>query len=137
MNKPFSSSLFYNNDALARNVIKRYYFNKGIKLFDNPDKYGIDLFNKDFKIEVQIVNIWKRGNYPFKTIHLTTRKEKFIKKGVLFYMISNNLKKAIEIKAENINTENIIFKKNKYSNNEMEAFFEIPLKKTKCIDLII
>lgn len=94
--------------SLIEKLIKKGHINE-VKIKENPDKYGIDLLVLDKVteevigyIEVEQSYKWGREPYPYKTIRLPERKEKWLKaenlpygdKQVLFVMINNDFTKA-------------------------------------------
>lgn len=94
--------------ALIEKLIKRGHINQ-VKIKENPDKYGIDLLVLDNiteevigYIEVEQSYKWGREVYPYKTIRLPERKEKWLiaknlphgDKQVLFVMVNNDFTKA-------------------------------------------
>lgn len=80
--KTFQQSLHDENDIPARETVKRFYSHIGYDLKDNPDKYGIDLIDKDgiLSVEVERRLVWEGGEFPFSDVNFLHRKEKFFVK---------------------------------------------------------
>jgi hypothetical protein len=77
--KPFDKSLHDQNDLPAREVVKEWYGRIGIRLIDNPDKYGVDLITEDDSlcVEVERRMVWNTEEFPFADVNFLQRKVKF------------------------------------------------------------
>jgi hypothetical protein len=84
--KPFNQQLFDENDPESREIVRELYmwFNKSTKIIDNPNRYGVDLLQynligKPYRaIEVERRSWWRGERFPFDTIHIPTRKIKYV-----------------------------------------------------------
>lgn len=87
--KPFNKSLHAKNDPKSRRLVQAFFAERGVVLIDHPNKYDIDLITKDGKVRVEVERrpIWKTGKFPFDTVHILERKEKFFREGNTHYCI--------------------------------------------------
>lgn len=111
----FDKSSYDRSDAVSKEstikviekLIKAKYINE-VVVKENPDKYGIDLLVYDEDkvigyIECEQSYKWGDEDYPYKTIRLPERKEKYLTpsnlpygdKQVLFAMINNKGNRAV------------------------------------------
>ena len=90
--KPFSNSLFKQNDPKSRVLVKKFFADRGIKLVDHPDRYDIDLITEDgkFKVEIEHRKSWKLPKFKFPTVNILERKGEYFKKGETHYCILSN-----------------------------------------------
>jgi len=87
-------------------------------------------------IEVEIKHGWKEGEFPFATIHLPERKEKFCKERlpVIFCILSKDLKRAAifgkktVLQAEKVEVPNRLVQSG-------EMFFDIPLSEVRFVEI--
>lgn len=131
--KPFSQKLCDKYDEPARNFVKKFYNDLGIKAIDNHDKYGVDLIllRDNIKIgyaEVEICVGWNAPMYPFKTYHVPVRKAKFFNLDMPteFWAVSNTLSRALHIDGNVILESPQVIVPNKYVLSN-ERFYEIEL----------
>jgi hypothetical protein len=131
--KPFSQKLCDKYDEPARNFVKKFYNDLGIKAIDNHDKYGVDLIllRDNIKIgyaEVEVCVAWNAPMYPFKTYHVPIRKAKFFNLDMPteFWAVSNTLSRALHIDGNVILESPQVIVPNKYVLSN-ERFYEIEL----------
>ncbi len=143
--KIFEQSLHDENDLPAREAVKRLYANIGYKLIDNPDKYGIDLIDKEgiLSVEVERRLVWNTKEFPFKEVNFLQRKEKFFNssksKITEYAIVSSDLKRAGIIDRPTlmafIDLTSPEESPNKYVNDS-EFFYKIPRSKFSWFDII-
>lgn len=143
--KIFEQSLHDENDAPAREAVKRLYANIGYKLIDNPDKYGIDLIDKEgiLSVEVERRLVWNTKEFPFSEVNFLQRKEKFfnISKSKIteYAIVSADFKRAGIIDKKTlmafIDLTSPEESPNKYVNDS-EYFYKIPKAKFAWLDII-
>jgi len=131
--KPFSNSLYNKYDEPARAFVKKIYNDLGIIAQDNPDKYGIDLIlykdnNKIGYAEVECCASWNMPIYPYKSLHVPIRKEKFFKLDLPseYWQVSNTFSRALHIDGEQILKSPVIVVPNKYVLSN-ERFYDVEL----------
>lgn len=102
--KPFDPQLFEQTDAPARQAVSQYIAESGLYVRENPDKYGPDLIlYKGFKpwayVEVEVKLVWRadQDTFPWTTIHLPSRKTKFLNLGlpIEYFILRSDLRKAV------------------------------------------
>ena len=78
--KIFEKSLHDENDIPAREIVKQVYGFIGIDLYDNPDRYGVDLLcdKPRMSVEVERRLVWEGGAFPYDTVNFLLRKVKFM-----------------------------------------------------------
>lgn len=143
--KIFEQSLHDENDAPAREAVKRLYANIGYKLIDNPDKYGIDLIDKEgiLSVEVERRLVWNSKEFPFNEVNFLQRKEKFFNisrsKITEYAIVSADFKRAGIIDKKTlmafIDLTSPEESPNKYVNDS-EYFYKIPKAKFVWLDII-
>lgn len=143
--KIFEQSLHDENDAPAREAIKKLYANIGYKLIDNPDKYGIDLIDNEgiLSVEVERRLVWNTYEFPFNDVNFLQRKEKFFNisrsKITEYAIVSANFKRAGLIDRHTlmafIDLTSPEESPNKYVNDS-EYFYKIPKAKFTWFDII-
>jgi len=132
MKKEFSEELHRENDARAREAVIKYVNAKypTSPVVNNNDTYGQDLVfvgGRGF-IEVEVKKVWKGEHFPWSTLQIPRRKEKFITEVVptFFFILNNELTHAIKVRGDDlihcpIKTIDTIYTKN-------EEFFNVPRK---------
>jgi len=138
--KRFSKKLFDDNDEAAKNAVEklRHYF--GVDEFrDSETQYTVDregwreeehLMN----VEVEVKHNWKWGlkPFPYNTIHLPKRKEKYLglSRPTYFVIFSSDLQGAIVFSDKTVSEYSAMKEvPNKFVPNG-EFFFNIPVDKT-------
>lgn len=135
--KRFDEALYNENDPskfIALEFLKR----KGMEAIINPDKFGVDIIvNDKIGCEVEVKLGWETEVFPFDTLDLSERKQKFAiqyekNNKPLYFIIFNKLKnRALLVNRKSLKEERLITKKTKFTNNE--NFFRIPLKEVLLI----
>ena len=140
--KGFSQALFDKNDGPARDASHKLCLHLGVsEIVDNPDKYGIDMLGKVqghtvLGIEVEVKYGWRGGDFPFDTMHLPERKEKFCKKdmAVVFVILSKDMKRAAIFDKHTVLNSKKVEVPNRFVRAG-ELFFDIPLSEVTLVDL--
>lgn len=145
MRKQFSQRLFDENDVNARHAVERLRHYFGIDEFrDSKNVYTIDREgfrsgNHVLNVEVEVKHNWGQGTtqFPFRTIHLPQRKEKYfdLDKPTYFVIFSSDLKGAIVFSDRTVK-EHAMLKEvpNKFVA-EGELFYDVPLPRTAWLKL--
>ena len=127
--KKFDKELFDKNDSIARSKAKEYFLSKGQEVKDNEDKYGPDLvLGSGINVELEVKHSWKGRKFPFKTVQIPERKEKFAKIGCLFVMFNSDLTSGFLIQSKDILESPKVEVSNKFVKSG-EKFFQIDIDK--------
>jgi hypothetical protein len=127
--KRFDKTLHASHDWAAKNAVIEWLEADDWEVVENPDIYGVDLIaereNQRLLVEVEIKRGWT-GSFPFKSLHIPKRKEKFIAPGVVFMVLDFTLTQAYVVTAETLQRCSLI-EKNTSLTREPDQFFEVPL----------
>jgi len=138
MNKPFSSSLYTENDN-AKELIINWLISKGFEAWVNTDQYGIDIVYHDETAvyrycEVEVKHNWKGSEFPFSTVHFPKRKLKFANVNSMFAMLNHERTHVLLISGQQFIDAPIICKDTIYTKNE--EFIEITIQDCKIVNLM-
>ena len=127
--KPFDQAL-YDADDNAKHLIVEWFNRHGWTMQVNPDEYGIDLIGFDAllrpaTIEVEVKHHWTTPTFPFKTVHVSARKRKFIDPGSYLVMLNHDRTHALTYSFADFTVAKLIRKDTIYTTDEM--FFELPV----------
>ena len=76
--KPFDPKLYAENDSKARKAVHSFLAKAGFSSKDNSNRYGIDILGIDFQIECEVKYNWVGNEFPFDSLQIPERKEKYI-----------------------------------------------------------
>ncbi len=138
--KRFSKMLFEENDEMARCAVEKLKHHFGVDEFrDSRNRYTVDREGwRDEKhlmnVEVEVKHNWKQGlsSFPYDTIHLPKRKEKYLGMDTPTYFVifSSDMGGAIVFSDKTVEE----YGKLKEVPNKFvpsgELFFNIPVNKT-------
>lgn len=131
--KAFDQKLFEENDRAARNAVLNYIDSQGLYAMENDDKYGPDLvlysgLSPISYIEVEVKRVWHGPDFPWDSVQLPQRKEKFskLKMGTEFYILNLTMDHAIIIPDSALSKDLLQEVRNKYIP-EGEMFFQVPI----------
>lgn len=139
--KRFSQSLHESNDPKSRQVVKDYLAKQGMVVRDNPNKYGVDLISDDGSLQVEVEHRlpWTDVDFPFSEVNVPERKAKFLREGVVQYIIlSRSYTRLGIISGRTIQPyivdDNLVVNPNKFVKNN-EYFFKVPTSKFKFVNV--
>ena len=94
MKKPFDQSM-YDADDPAKQQVLNWLILQGFSGDINPDQYGIDIIGDwggiPWAAEVEVKHTWVDEQFPFKTVHFSARKRKFLKSNIdICFMMLNH-----------------------------------------------
>ena len=123
--KEFNKESHAANDKPAKDVVISFLKSKGLDAMENPDKYGIDIVVPRYEVERR--EIWI-DEFPFKTVHIPARKEKFLKHSIVYAVVNKDFDKIMFCRSEVIRQYDLIEVPNK-SVPEGEYFYDVPIEK--------
>ena len=123
--KKFNEESYATNDRPAKDLVINFLKSKGLDAVENPDKYGIDIVVPRYEVERR--EIWI-DEFPFKTVHIPARKEKFLKHSIVYVVVNKDFDKIMFCRSEVIRQYNLIEVPNK-SIPEGEYFYDVPIEK--------
>ena len=123
--KEFHKESHAGNDKPAKDLVINFLKSKGLDAVENPDKYGIDIVVPRYEVERR--EIWI-DEFPFKTVHIPARKEKFLKHSIIYVVVNKDFNKLMFCRSEIIRQYNLIEVPNK-SVPEGEYFYDVPIEK--------
>lgn len=132
--KRFDKSLYNLYDELAKDATKLYSEGQGQTLTDNPDKYRQDLVADGHLVECEVKIVWDSEEFPYDTVQLPQRKQKFFDKTTKFFIWNKSLTKAATFWSDDIKDLEPVEVPNKYVYKG-EYFFQIPLDLVEFVSL--
>ena len=130
MKKPFDQNL-YDADDPAKQQILDWLTSQGFNGEINPDQYGIDIIGdfggEPFAAEVEVKHNWVGERFPFKTVHFSARKLKFLDRPVntCFMMLNHERTHVLIVGKPYLQSAIIVTKDTIYTTEEQ--FIEVPL----------
>jgi len=125
--KPFSQGNHDANDIMSRKVVLKYLRSKGYNATENADKYGIDLcINGKPIIELERRCPFQHKKFPYSTVHIPSRKSKFIESGCIYIVINETYTYGLSCSSKTIKRYSQIEIPNK-SMLSGEYFYDVPL----------
>jgi len=129
--KEFNKESHAVNDKPAKDLVINFLKSKGLDAMENPDKYGIDIVVPRYEVERR--EIWI-DEFPFKTVHIPARKEKFLKHSIVYVVVNKDFDKIMFCRSEVIRQYNLIEVPNK-SVPEGEYFYDVPIDKWRIYNI--
>lgn len=127
MKKPFDVEL-YDADDNAKYTIIEWLYNNGFVAWVNPDKYGIDVLatrdGDQYGFEVEVKHNWQGEKFPFRTVHFSARKQKFIGWNHFFTMLNDDRTCVLVVDEQALRSAEIVSKQTKYTSDEL--FIAVP-----------
>lgn len=134
-NKAFSRELFNANDNIAKHAGFAHLAHMGADWVSiNKNDYGCDLVYRmkgDCEeapprlLEVEVKRTWKGGTFPFPTINVLFRKQKYFIEGADLLLLAGDLQHYLVLSADNILDQTPEEVSNKYVYG-MEFFYQVP-----------
>jgi len=131
INKKFNKESHAVNDKPAKDLVISFLKSKGLDAMENPNDYGIDIMVSRYEVERR--EIWI-NSFPFKTVHIPARKEKFLKYNIVYAIVNKDFNKIMLCTSEVIRKYNKIEVPNK-SVPKGEYFYDVPIKEWNTYDL--
>lgn len=136
--KPFNQQLHDENDPKARQAVMKFIRQCGLTAVENENIYGIDLFisgksstghvyNKT-PVEVERRECWNNERFPFSTVHIPKRKEKFFRANIVYAIVNKTYDRFMFCYSNSITNSELQEVSNKYITKG-EYFYNVPLEK--------
>jgi hypothetical protein len=129
--KQFNKENHATNDKPAKDLVINFLKSKGLDAMENPDKYGIDIVVPRYEVERREIWIDK---FPFKTVHIPARKEKFLKHSIVYVVVNKDFDKIMFCRSEIIRQYDLIEVPNK-SVPKGEYFYDVPIEKWRIYNI--
>ena len=138
----FSKQVYDDCDTPAKDALIQYLTPRVRYVEKEPHgRYGVDLlvqYNNGRKVffECEKRYSWKVGKFPYDTIHIPSRKQKFLNLEYPTYFASfrDDLKALIILNSQDIKNQSMVEVSN-YRMRSGEEFYNIPLGLAKYVDL--
>lgn len=128
MYKQFSESLYTKHDKIAKKAVIKWARECGYSILENSDRYGVDLLLQ-FGVEIEQRPCWNGENFPFSTIHIPSRKAKFMNGRNKYVIVNNDSSYCLVIDGSEIKSSPKVNNPNKYMDEEM--FYDVSKSKFK------
>lgn len=136
MRKAFDKSLYEANDKLARESVKRLFKNSEFEIRDNEKVRGVDLLvydkngNHILNIETEIKRVWNGKDFPYTSVQIPERKNKYmiLDKPTYLIMFNSNQSAYAVVKGKDIINSPLVIVPNKYISYG-EKFYQVPVEK--------
>ena len=131
INKEFNKESHAANDKPAKDLVIKFLKSKGLDAMENPNDYGIDIMVSRYEVERR--EIWT-NKFPFQTVHIPARKEKFLKYNIIYAIVNKDFNKIMLCTSEIIRQYNKIEVPNR-SVQAGEYFYDVPIKEWSTYNL--
>jgi hypothetical protein len=138
--KRFDRELFEKYDKAAREVTTKVLKAKGYDVVEHPNRYAQDLIaympldDYEFHVECEVKRVWKEDTFPYDSVQLPTRKEKFFDGKTQFFIWNLPMTHAATFWCYDVANLTPVEVPNKYMYKD-EYFFQIPLDKVEFISV--
>ena len=101
--KPFNKEVWAANDGIGKQAVLQLLKRMNVDAEENPNPYGVDIIVKDRSrtYEVERRTIWET-QWPFETVHIPERKNKFMKPGMVYAVVNKDCNKVMLCSSETI-----------------------------------
>lgn len=135
--KRFDKKLYIENDKAGKEVVRKTYnskfFNDNIRVYPNLGKYDVDMTmyrGEDIiaYVEVEVKHNWSGYKFPFSTVQIPERKDKFIGLGkpTIFCVVNSEKTRFFAVLDIHLTKDRLRVVPNKYVK-EGEKFFQVPV----------
>lgn len=139
MYKVFQQKTFDKYDQPAREKAKKFWFANGFLCKDNEDEYGVDLVveknGRRFYCEVEVKTVWHGQHFKYDSIHIPSRKSKFLNKPTKFMIFNNSMTMAALISRSAVLEATMKTVAN-VNIPHGERFYDVPLDKITFISTL-
>jgi len=133
--KPFDLAL-YEADDNAKDIVIQWLKGYGYNVDVNPDQYGIDLIGTDntgkaIAVEVEVKHHWKGSHFPFRTVHVSARKQKFVKPDAYLVMVNHERTHCLTLNYEALSAARLVTKPTIYTTDEQFMQVDVEIAKIR------
>lgn len=133
--KPFDLDL-YNADDNAKELVIQWLKGYGYIVDVNPDQYGIDLIGTDntgkaIAVEVEVKHHWKGSHFPFRTVHVSARKQKFVRPDAYLVMVNHERSHCLTLNYEVLSKATLVTKPTVYTTDEQFLQVDVEMAKIR------
>lgn len=122
--KKFDKGNHKANDKPAKDLVIKFLRSKGLDAEENPNDYGVDVMVGRYEVERR--SIWV-NKFPFNTVHIPSRKTKFLKYNIIYAVVNKNFNKIMLCPSSTI----IKYKQIEVPNKSVksgEFFYDVPIE---------
>jgi len=131
--KQFDPELYAQYDP-AKEIVMDFFRRGGCKAIVNPDQYGIDLIIDDkIFVEVEVKNEFKGPKFTWDTLHIPSRKKKFITDETIFAVVNVEGTHAMFAPGNIVKRCRRDVVVNNKCNTDDELFFIVPMRFVKTV----
>ena len=139
MLKAFEQEQWELFDAPAKEVATKFWIDLGYECIEKSNDYGIDLLvkgkGKEFGCKVEVKLDWHGPTFNFPTLHICSRKKKFMSPPSMFMVMNNSLTHGAVVGSKLVLQSPIIEVKN-MTVPTGERFFDVPVDNINIINLL-
>jgi hypothetical protein len=126
----------YNADDNAKELVIQWLKGYGYDVDVNPDQYGIDLIGTDstgkaMAVEVEVKHHWKGSHFPFRTVHVSARKQKFIRPDSYLVMVNHERTHVLTLNYETLSQARLVTKPTIYTTDEQFLQVDVEMAKIR------
>lgn len=133
----YSQEMYDKFDEMGKNAVKRFFAERNLKAVPNPtNKFVIDMYVYDGDelvalAEAEVRSEWTGKRFPFPTIHVPIRKDKYLHQDLpsFYFTINHDATATYVIDAQDVVKSNRHMTDTTRQKNEL--FFDVPLSKAK------
>ena len=133
--KPFDINL-YNADDNAKDLVIQWLRGYGFNMYVNPDQYGIDLIGtngdgEQVAVEVEVKHHWTGPHFPFTTVHVSARKQKFVRPNAYLVMVNHERTHVLTLNYETLRDARLVTKPTVYTTDEQFLQVDVEMAKIR------
>jgi hypothetical protein len=126
--KPFDADQYEADDNAKYRIIEWLETNR-FAAWVNPDLYGIDVLatrdGDDYGFEVEVKHNWQGEKFPYRTVHFSARKQKFIGWNHFFTMLNDERSCVLVVDEQALRAAPVVEKNTKFTTGEL--FIAVPI----------
>ena len=140
--KQFDRSLYEQYDQKARQATMAYLKQTGMDVCEHPDRYAQDLIafapldDCEYHVECEVKIVWKGQEFPYDSVQLPQRKQKFFDGKTKFFIWNKDLDTAVTFWDTDIDDLVPVEVPNKYIAKG-EYFYQIPMERVTVVSASI